>query len=51
MAIIRQESLFDLHDLYELEPTHRFDDVFSAIDISPILFMVSKKLITERLCV
>ncbi|MCM3763298.1 IS1182 family transposase, partial [Alkalihalobacillus oceani] len=43
MPIIRQESLFDLHDLYELEPTHRFDAVFSAIDINPILAVVSKK--------
>lgn len=28
---------------YLLEPTHRFDEIFSAIDIGPILFVVSKK--------
>lgn len=43
MSIIRQESLFDLQDLYDLEPTQRFDAIFSAIDIDPILTVVSKK--------
>ncbi|MFB4161803.1 transposase, partial [Geomicrobium sp. JSM 1781026] len=43
MAIIRQASLFDLQDLYDLEPPHRFDEVFSAINIDSILWVVSKK--------
>jgi transposase len=43
MSIIRQGSLFDIHELYELEPTHRFEAIFSAIDIYPILAVVSKK--------
>lgn len=43
MTIIRQGSLFDLQDLYNLEPTHRFETVFSAIEIYPILAVVSKK--------
>lgn len=43
MPIIRQESLFDLQDLYNLEPTQRFDAIFSAVDIKPILRVVSKK--------
>lgn len=43
MPIIRQESLFDLQDLYDLEPTQRFEAIFSAIDIEPILALVSKK--------
>lgn len=43
MPIIRQGSLFGIHELYELEPTHRFDAVFSAIDIYPVLAVVSKK--------
>ncbi len=43
MTIIRQGSLFDLQDLYDLEPTHRFEAVFSTIDIYPILAVVSKK--------
>jgi transposase len=43
MPIIRQESLFDLQDLYDLEPTQRFEAIFSAVDIEPILTVVVKK--------
>jgi transposase len=43
MTIIRQGSLFDLQELYNLEPTHRFEAVFSAIDINPIFAVVTKK--------
>jgi transposase len=43
MTIIRQGSLFDLQELYNLEPTHRFETVFSAIDIHPIFAVVTKK--------
>ena len=43
MPIIRQESLFDMKDLYELEPTKRFEAIFSTLHIEPLLFAVSKK--------
>lgn len=43
MPIIRQESLFDLEILLELEPTQRYDEIFSAIDITPIVHSVMKK--------
>lgn len=43
MTIIRQGSLFGLQELYNLEPTHRFEAVFSAIDIEPIFAVVTKK--------
>jgi transposase len=43
MPIIRQESLFDMQILYDLEPTHRFHSVLSGIDIHPILDVVMKK--------
>ena len=44
MSIIRQEgSLFDLQELYDLEPTQRFEAILTAIDIQPILQVVSKK--------
>jgi len=33
MSIIRQESLFGMQDLYELEPTKRFDAIFSTLHI------------------
>lgn len=43
MSIIRQESLFDLQELYELEPTHRFEAVFSTLHIEPMVRVISKK--------
>jgi len=43
MSIIRQGSLFDMHDLYEMEPTKRFEAIFSTLHIEPLLFSVSKK--------
>lgn len=43
MSIIRQGSLFDMQDLYDLEPSKRFEAIFSAIEIEPIIFAVSKK--------
>ena len=43
MSIIRQGSLFDLQELYDLEPTQRFEAIFSAIDIDPIFAVVTKK--------
>ncbi|CAM3892128.1 transposase [Lederbergia lenta] len=41
MTIIRQESLFHLQELYNLEPTQRFEALFSAIDIDPIFAVVT----------
>jgi len=43
MPIIRQGSLFDMQDFYDLEPTKRFDAVFSTLYIEPLLFAVNKK--------
>jgi transposase len=43
MTIIRQGSLFDLQELYNLEPTQRFEAIFSTIDIDPIFAVVTKK--------
>ncbi|MBD1383633.1 IS1182 family transposase [Metabacillus arenae] len=43
MSIIRQGSLFDIQELYDLEPTQRFEAIFSAIDIEPIFAVVTKK--------
>ena len=43
VTIIRQGSLFDLQELYDLEPTQRFEAIFSAIDIDPIFAVVTKK--------
>ncbi|MCM3735211.1 transposase [Bacillus cytotoxicus] len=43
MSIIRQESLFDIQDLYDLEPTRRFEAIFSTLTIEPVLAVVSKR--------
>jgi transposase len=43
MPIIRQGSLFDMQDLYEMEPSKRFEAVFSTLHIEPLLFAVNKK--------
>lgn len=43
MPIIRQESLFDMQILFDLEPTHRFNSILSVIDIYPVLDVVMKK--------
>ncbi|MDQ0258109.1 hypothetical protein J2S74_005574, partial [Evansella vedderi] len=37
MSIVRQVSLFSMQILFDLEPTQRYDEIFSAIDINPIL--------------
>ena len=43
MSIIRQGSLFDMQDLYEMEQSNRFEAVFSTLHIEPLLFAVNKK--------
>ncbi len=43
MSIMRQESLFDMQDLYKLEPWKRFEAIFSTLHIELLLFVVSKK--------
>ena len=43
MSIIRQGSLFDIQDLYEMEPSKRFEAVFETLHIEPLLFAVNKK--------
>ncbi|MBD8004864.1 transposase [Bacillus norwichensis] len=42
MSIIRQQSLFDMHELYEMEPTHHFEAVFSTLDLAPIWGLLRK---------
>lgn len=43
MPIIRQVSLFDIQELYDLEPTQRYEAIFSALDLEKIVAVVSKK--------
>jgi transposase len=43
MSYIRHESLFSLQELYELEQKNRFEAIFSTVDITPVIRLVSKK--------
>jgi transposase len=43
MPIIRQGSLFGIQELFDLEPTQRFEAVFSAIDMDSAVLAVSKQ--------
>lgn len=43
MPIIREESLFDIQVLFDLEPPQRFNSILSGIDIHPIPDVVMKK--------
>jgi transposase len=43
MPIIRQGSLFSIQDLFDLEPTQRYNAIFSTIDMDSAVFAVSKK--------
>lgn len=43
ITIIRQPSLFSIQELYEIEPTQRYDAIISAIDLDKIYYKVNKK--------
>ncbi|WP_339287861.1 transposase [Ureibacillus sp. FSL K6-0786] len=43
MTMVKQISLFDIHQLLEMESSHRYDAIFSVIDIQPIFQLFSKK--------
>lgn len=48
MTIIRQESLFGIQDLLEMNSSNRFEAIFSTINIDSIVHYVSKKSIYGR---
>lgn len=43
MTIIKQISLFDIQELFDMESSHRFDAIFSPFDVQPIFHLFSKK--------
>ena len=43
MTIVKQISLFDIQELFEMESSHRFDSIFSTFDVQPIFQLFSKK--------
>lgn len=43
MTIIRQQSLFGIQELYEMEPTQQYEEIMSALDLDAIFFAINKK--------
>src|SRR5699024_8092240 len=43
MTIIRQPSLFSIQELYDMEPTQKYDTIISAINMDAIYNEVNKK--------
>src|SRR5699024_11114592 len=43
MTIIRQPSLFSIQELYEIEPTQKYEAIISAIDLDAIHYEICKK--------
>lgn len=43
MSIVRQQILFGMHELYEMEPIHRLNAIFSTINLDSIWVLFRKK--------
>lgn len=43
MIIAKQMRLFDIHELMEMESSHRFDAILATFDLQPIFQLFSKK--------
>ncbi len=43
MTIIRQISLFSIQELYDMEPTQKYEAIISAIDLDAIFHKVTKR--------
>lgn len=43
MTIIRQPSLFSIQELYEMEPTQKYEAIISTIDLDAIYHEITKK--------
>src|SRR5690625_7957110 len=43
MTIIRQPSLFSIQELYDMEPTQKYDAIISAINMDAVYYEGSKK--------
>lgn len=44
MTIIRQQSLFGIQELYEMEPTQRYESIIFAVDLDSIYLEINKQL-------
>ena len=43
MTIVKQISLFDIHELMKMESSRRFDAILATFDVQPIFQLFSKK--------
>ena len=43
MTIIRQQSLFRIEELYEMEPTQIYEEIMAPIDLDIIFYEINKK--------
>ncbi|MFU0789022.1 transposase [Virgibacillus proomii] len=43
MTIIRQESLFGIQELYDMEPTQKYEAIISTINLDAIYYEINKK--------
>ncbi len=43
MTIIKQISLFDIHELFDMESSRRFDAILSTFEVQPTFHLFSKK--------
>ncbi len=43
MTIIRQQSLFSIEELYEMEPTQKYEEIMDAIYLDAIFHEINKK--------
>ncbi|GIP63779.1 hypothetical protein J32TS6_23340 [Virgibacillus pantothenticus] len=42
MTIIRQTSLFGIQELYDMEPTQKYEAVIAAINLDAIYYAITK---------
>lgn len=43
MTIIHQTSLFGIQELYDLEPTQKYQEIISTLDLDAVYYAVTKK--------
>jgi len=43
MTIIRQPSLFSIQELYDMQPTQKYDAIISVVNLDMIYYEVMKK--------
>ena len=42
-AFYYQDCLFDMQELFEMEPIHRFNSIFPTLELTPLMIIFDKK--------